>query len=161
MTLSPHGLRRKRHHVCEQGFSFIELVVVLVLMGILAAIALPRLSGGGFDERGFRDEVIAALRYAQKSAIAARRTVCASFSLAPSSVSFQLSAQGAVNCSVSATLAGPDGNPLVVTSKNTAAFAALPATIIFDSAGRPLSGAASISVGTLSLSIQAETGYVR
>jgi len=138
-----------------------ELIVVLVLMGILATIALPRLSGGGFDDRGFRDQVVEALRYAQKSAIAARRTVCANFSVAPSSISFQISTQGAVNCSVSSTLAGPDGNPLVVTSKNTAAFSALPATVIFDSAGRPLSGAANISVGTLPLSIQAETGYVR
>jgi len=148
------------------GFSLVELVVVIVLLGIVAAVAMPRLQGGsGFDERGFRDQVVAALRYAQKSAIASRRTVCASFSSPPASVSFRISTLPpvAVDCTTGSALAGPDTNPLVVTATGNVTFAALPADVIFDAGGRP-KAAASINVSglpaALAITVEAETGYV-
>ena len=91
----------------------IELVVAIVLLGILAAVVVPRVGGGsGFDERGLRDQTQAALRYAQKSAIAARRTACAIFSTAatPHRVSLRIaSAFGAADCSTGSALLLPDG----------------------------------------------------
>lgn len=149
----------------NSGFTIIELIVVIVMIGILAISILPKWSGtSGFDERGFRDRVVAGLRYAQKSAIAARRTVCASFSSPPASVTFSIStANGAANCAVGNALAGPDTNPLVVTATGNVTFSALPADVVFDAAGRPASGAVISVTGlpaALAITVEAETGYV-
>lgn len=143
----------------------VELVVTLVVLGVIAAVAVPRLTSSGFDERGLRDKTLAALRYAQKSAMAARRTVCATFTTSPtSSVAFTISsAYGAADCSTGSALAGPDGTALAVTASGSAAFASAPASVVFDAAGRP-GAAASISVSgldsSLAVTIEAETGYV-
>src|SRR5918992_5955953 len=60
----------------SHGFTLGELVLTIVLMGILAAIAIPRLmSSKGFSSRGFYDEAQAVVRYAQKTAIAWRRSI--------------------------------------------------------------------------------------
>lgn len=61
----------------QRGFTLIELVMVIVMLGVLAVFAAPRLfNSGDFDARGFRDETLSLLRFAQKTAIAQRRKVC-------------------------------------------------------------------------------------
>jgi MSHA pilin protein MshC len=149
----------------QYGFTIIELVMTIVIVGILAASLAPKWNGSsGFDERGFRDRIVASLRYAQKSAIAARRTVCASFSSSPARATFNISnANGAGNCAGGTSLAGPDTVPLVVTATGNVTFAALPADVVFDASGRPGSGVV-ISVSglpaALAITVEAETGYV-
>jgi MSHA pilin protein MshC len=62
----------------EYGFTIVELVAVMVIVGIIAAISAPRFVGvDAFDARGSYGTLTAALRYAQKTAIAQRRTVYA------------------------------------------------------------------------------------
>lgn len=61
----------------QQGFTIVELITVIVLVGVLAAIGVPRLMGENFTTAVvFGDQVASALRLAQKSAVARRRLVC-------------------------------------------------------------------------------------
>jgi MSHA pilin protein MshC len=60
------------------GFTFVELIAVMVLIGILAFVAIPRLADGSTSASlAFGDQVASGLRLAQKSAAAKRRLVCA------------------------------------------------------------------------------------
>src|SRR5881392_1436352 len=60
----------------SHGFTLVELVIVIVLTGILGAVAASRLlTPKGFASRGFYDEAQAVVRFAQKTAIAWRRSI--------------------------------------------------------------------------------------
>ncbi len=64
MTVTATPLLRQR------GFTLIELVAVIILLGILSAFIVPRFTGTGtFTEYTTRDQIIAALRYAQQRAM--------------------------------------------------------------------------------------------
>jgi MSHA pilin protein MshC len=61
-----------KHNVRQQtGFTLIELVTVLLLLGILSAVAFARLGGvNSFSESLFQQQVLSYLRLAQRTAVA-------------------------------------------------------------------------------------------
>jgi MSHA pilin protein MshC len=162
------------------GFTMLELVVTIVIVGTLAAVATARfVSKGGFESRGYFDETITVVRHAQKIAIAQRRSVVVEISADRVAVCYVAGCAGAAANRVRATLelnrsssmaqnclndtgwlcAGrPDGvSPIGTTA----------ASITFDALGRS-STAATITISgseagdrTRQIIVEPETGYVR
>lgn len=67
----PRRHRGRRVPWTNSGYTLVELVAVMVILGVLAVAALPRFTGVRvFAERGFFEEALAAVRYARKLAVA-------------------------------------------------------------------------------------------
>ncbi len=159
----------------SRGFTVIELIMVLLLLGILAVFLAPRLNSRDFEARGFHDETLAFLRYAQKTAIAQRRTVCVAFGANPSTVTLTMApAAGSAACPANA-MTGPDGNaPAQIQARAGVAYAALPGNFQYTGLGQPFSfdGTTALNANQLlqvsaggvplavTITVEAVTGYV-
>lgn len=102
LSLLTRPFRRR----CLRGFTMIELIVVMILVGIMAVAVLPRFADKrDFDTRGYADQVLSSLRYAQKTAIAQRRRVLVTFNEAADNVSLNFCnvAAAADTCSAATT----------------------------------------------------------
>ena len=145
-----------------------ELITVIVVLGILAAVAAPRFfDRGTFDSRGFYDQTISTLRYAQKAAISQRRLVCVTFP-STSRIVLRTTANFAdADCNTNGRdLQNPSGTypagqttytvdaPSGVVLSGAAAFN-------FDALGRTNRPVAQIAVGSYTINVDQETGYVR
>lgn len=63
----------------SSGFTLVELITIVMILGILAVVAIPRMNSAEYRTQEFRDKAVSALRYAQKSAVSHRRMVCVTF----------------------------------------------------------------------------------
>ena len=138
----------------QRGFTLVELITIMVIVGILSVAVLPRFfDANTFQSRGFNDQIISSLRYAQKVAIAQHRFVCVT--IAANTISL---AQGATNaCGTPLPNLSGAGNYSVAAPTGVTVGAA---TFNFNALGRP-SAAQSITVsGNAAITVEAETGYV-
>jgi MSHA pilin protein MshC len=130
------------------GFTLIELVLIMVIMGILSAYAASRLNFASYDANGCAETLKASIRLAQKLAIAQRATPVA------------VSLTG--NCTVA--VGGnsyPGFNDVSVTNTGS---------LTFNGEGQPsFNGTLMASVKTFTITggtvtnyicLEAETGYV-
>ena len=78
-------------HNKQAGFTLVELIMVVVLLGTFSAVAIPKFfAKNSFSERAFFDDTLNAVRYAQKLAVA---TGC-NVQVAVSANSYILTRQG-------------------------------------------------------------------
>lgn len=146
----------------EYGFTMVELIAVMVIAGILAAVAIPRFfDKNAFQSRGFYDQVISTLRYAQKAAIAQNRFVCVAFTA--SSVTLTINATA--TCVGATSLASPSGDATytVTAPSSNVTLTGYTTPFYFDALGRPNPNAKqtiNIAGVTNSITVEAETGYV-
>ncbi|MHA6492110.1 prepilin-type N-terminal cleavage/methylation domain-containing protein [Pseudomonas borbori] len=154
-------LRAAELKLRRQGFTLVELIMVMVIIGTLAAVIGPRFFDRQvFDERMFYEESLAAVRYGQKLAVASGCLTQVSLGAG----GYHL--RQAANCNSGAynrEVVGPDGTSPYANLQvpNGVAVTATNFPVVFDSQGRPLDGAASATIGTFNISVTAETGMVQ
>jgi MSHA pilin protein MshC len=145
----------------NSGFTLIELVTSLVLVGVLAAVAAPRfVDNRSFDQRGYADELAAGLRYAQRVAIASSCNV--SFGITANQYSaFQRDVHA--TCATASAWNRPvlrlDGTALAGAAP--AGVVATPATFQFEANGAlTISNPPDVTVGPFQLNVDPATGAV-
>jgi len=150
----------------ENGFTIVELVAVMVITGIVAAIAAPRFIGvDAFNARGSYSTLTSALRYAQKTAIAQRRNIYATVNTTSRTVCLGYTS----NCS-SAVIDPATQAAYSKILSNNVTITASTTPIGFDGLGRPIPNATATftiqnavapSEPARTITVEAETGYVR
>jgi MSHA pilin protein MshC len=142
------------------GFTLMELVAVLIIVSVLAVVAIPRLTRGSFDDAKLYDESLAALRYAQRTAMAYQRTVCVTFSGNTQLSLTYASAYGSSTCNTNLVPPGGNTATYVVTAPGSATYSAA-ANFNFDRIGRPSAGQTITLSSGRTITVEADTGYAR
>ncbi len=139
---------------CHKGFTLIELVVIILLLGILAAFAMPKFFNlSDYRTRAAYDEVASAVRYAQKLAVASGCEVRVSIS--GSSYALQ---QHSTDCT-SGAFATISNHPITSNNISGVSLTSIPGSFIFDAMGRS-SSAVTVNIDSDSFTVIAETGTV-
>jgi len=152
----------------QAGFTLVELIAILMVVGVLAVVAMPKLdAGSSLRNDAARDEALAALRLAGQTALSHRRLVCAE--VATGAVTLRIaSARGAAACDTA--YAGPDGQAAFTANTGAATFALSPSGALYfqpdgrvtsDGAGTAVSNRTLTVSNASSITISGETGFVR
>lgn len=144
------------------GFTLLELLSILMLLGILSAVAVSKLDINPFRTAGFEQELRAAIRFAQKFAIVSGCEVQVDVSAASYALRVRndAAANGCLNAvqPFGALLNNPAGGTFTAAPPSGVVVSA--ATFTYDRQGRP-SANASITVDTRTIIVHAVTGYVQ
>jgi MSHA pilin protein MshC len=147
----------------QKGFTIVELIAVIMIIGIMSSVAAPKFIGNdAFDVRGAHGTLLASLQLAQKTAIAQRTTVYANIDTATRVICVSYSA----NCTA----------PFVTDPATKADYSkTLPASVSITTSltsipfnGRGLVGTTdttltvqnNASSNARTITIEADTGYV-
>lgn len=148
--------RQGLNPACLRGFTLVELIVVIAILGILAVVAMPAFRGASISHNLQAQRVLSDIRFAQELSMA---TGMRYRWVRSSATTYQIQNQSGVAISL------PAGGTQV-TLTNGVSFGALgnlpSGLIVFDSQGAPYTdtanpGTALSSVATIPLSASGQT----
>lgn len=148
----------------SRGYTIVEVLLVIVILGVLGAVAGPRFfDNDAFAERAYYDELVSALRYAQKAAVASGCPVRVDIGVTSYALAQQAASAGhcdPADTSFPLPVRLPTGE--AVTGSAPSGITTAPSTsLLFFPVGRTNLGADQvIAVGSRTLAIQAESGLV-
>ena len=148
----------------QRGYTLVELVLVIVILGILGTVAGPKFFGrSDFDDRAWYDELASAMRYGQKVATASGCPVQVTITGTSYALTQQTSASGHCNSadgSYPKPVLLPSGDAIAGSAPSGASVS--PATsFIFDAQGRTSLGAdQTFVVGSRTMTVRAGSGLV-
>jgi MSHA pilin protein MshC len=151
----------------RRGFTLVELVAVLLLVGVLAVVVLPRLSSvGELRIDAWREQAAAGLRLAAARSLGHRRLVCAELSSDGRLRLSQANAPDATSCGTA--ISGPDGQLDFAEAAGGTVTAAPAATLYFqpngrvsqDGAGTQISSFVISASGMSDLQVYGQSGHV-
>lgn len=137
----------------KNGFTLIELIVVIALLGILAIVAGSRLTDTAtFNNRGNSDKVKFLLKIAQKAAMAQRRDV------------YVIKSGSIINLCYTNTSPCPTAQILILNqqsfSVDTGNTTVTLPSVKFNSLGNTGTTKLTVQVGNRNIYIEQESGYI-
>ncbi len=156
----------------RSGFTLIELITIMIVVGILAVVVLPRFANlNDFEAVGAADQLNSLIQYARETAVAQRRMVRLDFAADPPTLC-QLGTATTCSAACISTVALPASYHQAKTPVTVTDNLATTGQICFDALGRPydssglLSAPKTVSVKDQTgataetITVENETGYV-
>jgi len=154
----------------HQGFTMVELIVVILIAGIMSFYAMGKLgSTGDVNAQGYADQLASGLRFAQKAAVAQRRPVYINIVAASGRMYACLDA--AAGCAT--PLTQPAGGALDISAPATVVVTTSAAQFSFNGLGSPVNSSGTNATATIQIvatsstgqaftvTVQADSGYVQ
>jgi len=134
----------------SQGFTLIELVAVIVLMGVLAAYVAPKFTGSaGIAEYTLRDQIVSTLRFAQQRAMYDHSGACYGVSINATNVTAEKNGSLIL------------GTQTIALTGDYQGYSATPITVFFDGLGSPKTGGvdcANSNVAPVAITVTSSAG---
>jgi MSHA pilin protein MshC len=147
----------------QKGFSLVELIMVMVLLGILSATVMPRFFDvNTFREQAFFDDTLNAVRYAQKLAVATGCRVQVSVAADTYTLNAPADRSQCFNAvAFPLAIRNPGtGDPAYTNNEPGVALTSTAATFTFDALGRASADVTLTVAGNRTITVVGSTGFV-
>jgi len=157
----------------QQAFTLVELILVIIVLGIISSVALPRFfNTTDFDHRFFYEDLRAALDYGQKTAVSSGCAV----RIELNSTGYELYTNTTANCGSPATwttqILHPSDNDHFTGSLPTSLGYTTPAVLpdyyiftaegkITDNAGSQIGNESIVLSDSNSITLYGSTGFIQ